>query len=76
MDNIWTPQEKAMVDARLGGSVIGDHAAVKAGLDKMIDETNADELMINGMFYDHAARLRSYEIVAEVWKQKTSVSSA
>lgn len=68
MEAIWTPQEKAMVDARLGGSVIGDRAAVKVGLEKFVDETQADELMINGIFYDHAARLKSYEIVAEVWK--------
>ena len=76
MDAIWTPQEKAMVDARLGGSVIGDRTAVKAGLDKFVDDTQADELMINGIFYDHTARLKSYEIVAEIWKEKTSASSA
>ena len=69
MDAIWTPQEKAMVDARLGGSIIGDRHAVKAGVDKFINETQADELMINAMIYDHAARLRSYEIIAEIWKE-------
>ena len=76
MDAIWTPQEKAMVDARLGGSVIGDRETVKAGLDKFAEETQADELMINGIFYDHAARLRSYEIVAEVWKSATPKSAS
>ncbi|MEO7672679.1 MAG: LLM class flavin-dependent oxidoreductase [Pyrinomonadaceae bacterium] len=68
MGSVWTSPEKAMVEARLGGSVIGNRKAVKAGLDKFLKETDANELMINGIFYDHAARLRSYEIVAEVWK--------
>jgi len=74
MNAIWTPQEKAMVDARLGGSVIGDRKAVKAGLEKFAEQTEADELMINGIFYDHSDRLRSYEIVADVWKGNFSAS--
>lgn len=76
MNAIWTPQEKAMVDARLGGSVIGDRETVKAGLDKFIEQTDADELMINGMFYDHADRLRSYEIVADIRKGNIAKASA
>lgn len=76
MDGLWTAQEKALVDARLGGSVIGGAATVKVNLEKMLNETNADELMINAMIYDHAARLRSYEIVANVWKSASKTSSA
>lgn len=68
MDALWTPEEKAMVTARLGGSIIGTPATVKADLDDFVEKTQADELVINGIFYDHQARLRSYEIVAEVWK--------
>lgn len=72
MNVIWTPQEKAMVDARLGGSVIGDRETVKDGLEKFVEQTDADELMINGMFYDHSDRLKSYEIVADIWHEKPS----
>jgi len=75
MDGLWTAQEKALVDARLGGSIIGSAATVKVGLAKMLSETRADEFMINAMIFDHAARLRSYEIVAAVWKEKTSAQS-
>jgi luciferase family oxidoreductase group 1 len=75
MDGLWTAQEKAMVDARLGGSIIGSAATVKNGLAKILSDTKADELMINAMIFDHAARLRSYEIVADLWKEKTSVQS-
>jgi luciferase family oxidoreductase group 1 len=68
MEEIWTPREKMMVEARLGGSVIGNPETVKCGLEKFLAETEADELIINAMIYDHSARLRSYEIIAEVWK--------
>ena len=37
---------------------------------KILDATNANELMINAMMYDHEARLRSYEIIAEIWQDK------
>ncbi len=75
MDGIWTEQEKALVESRVGGSIIGNAETVKAKLDKILSETNADELMINAMTYDHAARIRSYEIVAEVWKEKTAAQT-
>lgn len=68
METIWTVREKAMVEARLGGSVIGNPETVKIGLEKFLAETQADELIINAMIYDHLARLRSYEIIANVWK--------
>lgn len=72
MEGLWTPQEKALVDARLGGSIIGGAATVKSRLEEILSETRTDELMINAMIYDHAARLRSYEIVADVWQEKVS----
>ncbi len=75
MNEIWTPQEKALVDSRVGGSIIGSAATIRKGLEKVFRETNADELMINAMIYDHAARLRSYEIVDEVWKGKASAQT-
>lgn len=70
MDELWTPQEKALVESRLGGSVIGSKRTVEAGLERIIASTNVNELMINAMIFDHAARLRSYEIVADLRKAK------
>lgn len=75
MDEIWTPQEKAAVESRLGGSIIGSAATVKAGLERILAETAADELMLNAMIFDHTARLRSYEIVAELRKQSASAQT-
>ena len=76
MDELWTPQEKAALESRLGGSIIGSAATVKIGLEKLLSETNADELMVNAMIFDHTKRLKSYEIVAEVWKEAASAQTA
>ncbi len=70
MDGVWTPEEKALVQQRMAGSIIGGPESVRDGLKDLVERTNADEIMINGIFYDHAARLRSYEIVADVWNSK------
>ena len=76
MDEIWTAQEKALVESRTGGSIIGNRERVKAKLDAFLEMTNADELMINAMTFDHEARLRSYEIVADVWQEKSLTLAA
>jgi luciferase family oxidoreductase group 1 len=76
MDEIWDEREKALVESRTGGSVIGSRETVKAGLEKILDATKADELMINAMLFDHEKRLRSYEIVADIWKDKAGKKAA
>ncbi|TDV98214.1 luciferase family oxidoreductase group 1 [Halomonas alkaliantarctica] len=62
----WSPMEQAQVSQFLGAAIIGGPETVKAELEEFQARTGADELMINSDFYNHADRLRSYEIVAEV----------
>jgi luciferase family oxidoreductase group 1 len=76
MEQLWDEQEKALVEARLGGSIIGSRATVEAGLERILVETKADELMINAMIFDQKARLRSYEIVADIWSGKAAEKAA
>jgi alkanesulfonate monooxygenase SsuD/methylene tetrahydromethanopterin reductase-like flavin-dependent oxidoreductase (luciferase family) len=45
---------------------VGNRETVRRGLEAFIEETGADELMVASAIYDHEARLRSYEILAEV----------
>ena len=47
-------------------SFVGSAATVHAQLQEFVERTGADEVMITSHIYDHAARLRSYEIVAPV----------
>ena len=66
------PREEHEINATLRASIIGTGETVATQLDSLLEETQADELMIHSMIYDHAARLRSYEIVKEVHQGKTS----
>ncbi|HMA12181.1 MAG TPA: LLM class flavin-dependent oxidoreductase, partial [Steroidobacteraceae bacterium] len=58
------PHVQQAVDAFLGCSFVGSPATVRAGLEAFIAETGADELIVASAIYDHAARLRSYELLA------------
>jgi len=60
------PHEKAMLAEVLSCTAIGSPPAVRKSLAAFIERTRPDELIIASMIYDHAARLRSYEIAAEV----------
>jgi alkanesulfonate monooxygenase SsuD/methylene tetrahydromethanopterin reductase-like flavin-dependent oxidoreductase (luciferase family) len=60
------PQERALLDQVLAYSAIGSSQTVARSLEKFIDSTGADELMITSQIFDHAARLRSYELTAEI----------
>ncbi|MCK2041227.1 LLM class flavin-dependent oxidoreductase [Chromohalobacter sp. TMW 2.2308] len=64
----WSPQERAMVSQNLGASIVGGPDTIRDELERFLAHTQADELMINGDFYDHDDRRRSYEILADVWK--------
>ncbi|MEC9483952.1 MAG: LLM class flavin-dependent oxidoreductase [Halomonas sp.] len=64
----WSPQEQAMVSQNLGAAVIGGPQTVRAGLERFLEQTGADELMVATDVYAQADRLRSFEILAEVWK--------
>ncbi|NUR13714.1 MAG: LLM class flavin-dependent oxidoreductase [Bradyrhizobium sp.] len=66
MDALWSPAEKAMVAQSLSCSAVGTPDMVEAKLKALITETGADELITTGQIYDHAARLRSFEIAAGV----------
>jgi len=60
------PQERALLDQVLSCAAIGSPETVAGQLRAFIDRTGADELMITAQIFDHAARLRSYEIAAEI----------
>jgi luciferase family oxidoreductase group 1 len=60
------PAERAMLDQLFSCSAIGSPATVRRELAAFAERTGADELMLSSMIFDHAARLRSYEIAAQV----------
>lgn len=61
-----TPMAQVAISEMLSCTVIGSRETVRRGLSAFIASTEADELMVTSQIFDHAARLRSYEIAAEV----------
>lgn len=59
-------QEKAMLDTVLAASAIGSPEIIGSEMQRFIEHTGAEELMITSQIFDHNARLRSYEIVAGI----------
>jgi luciferase family oxidoreductase group 1 len=60
------PPAQAILDEVLKCSAAGSASTVHRELETFLELTHADELMIVSTIFDHAARLRSYEILADV----------
>ncbi len=69
MNEIWQDVERAAVEGRLGAAIVGSSSTVKAGLEKLVAETEADEIIVVTDTYEHADRLRSYELVGKVARE-------
>lgn len=66
MDQFWSPSEQYGVQQALSMSLVGDKAKVRHGLQSILRETDADEIMVNGQIFDHQARLHSFELAMDV----------
>jgi luciferase family oxidoreductase group 1 len=66
IDEYWTPAEKRQASRILKYSIVGSAETVRKELESFVSLTNADELMVVTSIHDHAARVRSYEIVGEI----------
>ncbi|MET1029569.1 LLM class flavin-dependent oxidoreductase [Domibacillus tundrae] len=65
METIWSEREREAVEEQLFTSLIGDPSGIKQQLAELIEKTEVDEIMAHTEIFDHQARLRSYEILAE-----------
>ena len=68
IESWWTPVEKHGVERALACSVIGDADTVKRGIAAFVDRHRPDELLLTANVFDHAARVRSFEIAADVMR--------
>lgn len=68
IDTYWNLLEKRQASAMLSCSFVGSPATVKQGLDGFLERTEVDELIVASAIYDHAARLKSYELLAEAFR--------
>ena len=61
------PHERAMLDEQGACSAAGAPATVLGQMERFVERTGVDELMIASQIFDHEARVRSFEIAMETW---------
>ena len=65
-DGELTALERAELAHVFSAAIVGSPSTVQQGVNEFLAKTQADELIVSGQIYDHAARLRSFEIVSEI----------
>ncbi len=63
----WSGPERALVADRVDTQFVGGPKKVVAGLERLVEATGADELVVTTITHDHADRVRSYELLAREW---------
>ncbi|WP_254716487.1 LLM class flavin-dependent oxidoreductase [Actinomadura sp. WMMB 499] len=63
----YTPMERQIIESRLHDQVIGGPETVKRRLDELIERTGVQEAMVMTQVFDHADRLKSYDILADLY---------
>ena len=66
IDQPWNALEKAAVESRLGAAIVGSEETVKLGLEKLVAETGANEIIAVTDTWDHEARLDSYRGLSRI----------
>ena len=66
MEPLWQDHERAAVESRLGSAIVGSDTTMKAGLQKLVDDTGADEVIVVTDTYEHADRLESYRRISRI----------
>jgi luciferase family oxidoreductase group 1 len=68
VESRMTDADRGLAASMRRFAFVGGPEKVRSDLENFAAMTGADEIMITGMTYDHKARLRSYEIIAEAVK--------
>jgi luciferase family oxidoreductase group 1 len=66
MEPLWNELERTAVESKLGAAIAGSDATVKTKMEKLVDATGADELIVVTDTFDAADRHESYRRVAGI----------
>jgi luciferase family oxidoreductase group 1 len=69
MEPLWSDTEKAAVENRLRAAIVGSDATVQVGLEKLVNDISADEVIVVTDTYEHSDRMDSYERLARIAKE-------
>lgn len=68
IEAFWEPHEKSGVERALACTVLGDAGQVAEGLQAFAQRHRPDEMLLTANIFDHAARLRSFELAMQAWQ--------
>jgi luciferase family oxidoreductase group 1 len=68
IDDFCSPAEKQMIEAALSCRAVGSPATVRAAMQDFVERHRPDELVLTANIFDHAARVRSFELAMEAWQ--------
>jgi luciferase family oxidoreductase group 1 len=68
IDDLCTAAERAAIDQRTRCSAVGSPETVRRRFQELLEQTHADEIIATAQIFEHAARLRSFEIAAEQFR--------
>ncbi|GIH93496.1 LLM class flavin-dependent oxidoreductase [Planobispora siamensis] len=71
--HVWSEADRALVADRTDTQFIGSPETVAERLRVLQRVTGADELLVTTITHEHADRVRSYELLAEVWQAHAPV---
>jgi alkanesulfonate monooxygenase SsuD/methylene tetrahydromethanopterin reductase-like flavin-dependent oxidoreductase (luciferase family) len=69
MEGRWSQLEASHIASMTRCSAVGSPATIRRELEALLKATAADEIMCTAQIFDHAARLRSFEIAAGVLQE-------
>lgn len=69
MDGLWTPAEQFAVESRMTAAIIGGPDTVHTMLNRFVERTGVNEVILTSDLYDHNLRLRSFEIAAKALRE-------
>ena len=72
----WSADENMHASRMLACSFVGSPDTVRRKLDAFVTSTGVDELMVASAIFEHQARLRSYELLAELRNKTATVKAA
>ena len=67
MSSLWEPWEERTIKSKIKESIWGTPEIVKTGLEKLINRTNANEIMINSWIHNPDKKIKSYELISKIW---------
>ncbi|WP_113962427.1 MsnO8 family LLM class oxidoreductase [Roseimicrobium gellanilyticum] len=76
MQGRWSTAEELHVRRMMRCTAVGSPTTVKRQIEGFLEETGADEIVATAQIYDHAARLRSFELAAQVFREINSGTRA